>query len=224
MKKETVFCDVDDLSACGVYSITQISTGKIYIGSTTTSFKNRWRRHRYDLKNNSHHSLYLQRAYNKYGVDDFRFNVELVCPSDATLVEEQKYLDLKQSFLPAHGFNHNANSGGRKGRLHSVESIHKMRLVHAGFKHSEETKKQMSQTRKTLVISKENREKMIAPQRGKKRGSTTGEKNGNSKLTKDTVEKIKSEIELGKRVSEISKSLNLNYHAVNNIKIGRTWK
>jgi len=53
-----------------IYTIVQRSTGKQYIGSTS-DVKARMARHFSDLKNNRHHNLHLQRAFNKYGQDDF---------------------------------------------------------------------------------------------------------------------------------------------------------
>ena len=50
----------------GVYKILNIKNDKFYIGSTSTiGFENRWKKHILDLNNNCHHSVYLQRSWNK---------------------------------------------------------------------------------------------------------------------------------------------------------------
>ena len=51
--------------AC-IYKIENKIAGKLYIGSSL-SLKNRWERHRRDLNSGIHHSIHLQRAWDKYG-------------------------------------------------------------------------------------------------------------------------------------------------------------
>lgn len=57
-----------------IYEIFCKVTKKRYIGSTTRP-KERKREHFRRLKNNNHHSIKLQRAYNKYKVINFSFNI-----------------------------------------------------------------------------------------------------------------------------------------------------
>lgn len=61
--------------AC-VYSITNISSNKIYIGSTV-NYKKRRRDHLSFLKRNKHKNKELQHDYNNSGIDNFRFDVLL---------------------------------------------------------------------------------------------------------------------------------------------------
>ena len=58
----------------GIYEIRNLITGDCYIGSSM-NITQRKNRHFRDLKNNSHHSIILQRAYCKYGIDAFMFNI-----------------------------------------------------------------------------------------------------------------------------------------------------
>jgi group I intron endonuclease len=74
----------------GVYKIINTVNGKFYVGSSK-DIPSRVRRHFYDLKRNSHHSAYFQRAYNKYGKESFTHEVVLEC--DNFIEEEQKLLD-----------------------------------------------------------------------------------------------------------------------------------
>ena len=78
----------------GIYEIRNLSTGDCYIGSSINLIQ-RKNRHFKDLKSNCHHSIILQRSFNKHGEEFFRFNVlEIVEDKAILLVREQFYLDL----------------------------------------------------------------------------------------------------------------------------------
>jgi group I intron endonuclease len=55
-----------------IYIIKNILKGKVYIGSTN-NFKQRIYRHLFELRRNKHHSIHLQRAWNKYGEENFTY-------------------------------------------------------------------------------------------------------------------------------------------------------
>lgn len=55
-----------------IYKIINVENGHFYVGSTI-EIEKRKKRHFKDLKNGRHHSMYLQRAYDKYGENSFRF-------------------------------------------------------------------------------------------------------------------------------------------------------
>lgn len=78
---------------CGVYAIEQVGTDRIYIGSSG-NIENRWYQHRLALRRQKHHSPFLQRAWDKYGADAFRFVVLDECPETEILELEQEYLDV----------------------------------------------------------------------------------------------------------------------------------
>lgn len=76
----------------GIYKIKSISTNRVYIGSAV-NITRRWNRHKRDLSKNKHHSIFLQRHYNKYGIEDLEFSIIKYCNKKSLLVEEQFYLD-----------------------------------------------------------------------------------------------------------------------------------
>ena len=53
-----------------IYYITSKATGRVYVGSTTRSAKQRWAEHMHYLRKGTHHSKHLQRVYAKYGVNE----------------------------------------------------------------------------------------------------------------------------------------------------------
>lgn len=118
----------------GVYQIRCLINNKIYIGSTSKLNK-RFNKHKRNLINNRHHSIALQNAFNKYGIDKFEFSILEECDDLDKLQElEQFYLDYYQSYDRDKGYNilKDAYRGAR------------------GFKHSEETKRKISQSAKNM--------------------------------------------------------------------------
>lgn len=75
----------------GIYKIINTIDSKCYIGSSK-NIKDRWRRHKKDLKNNCHHSIILQRSYNKYGDTNFSYEIIETCEIDRLLEREQYYI------------------------------------------------------------------------------------------------------------------------------------
>lgn len=94
------FSEINELPVeAGIYMIQNTLNNHKYIGSTN-NFKRRIIRHRSELRTNKHHSLYLQRAYNRYGEDKFTVSILEKCDSvrDTLLYLEQKYLNLKPEY------------------------------------------------------------------------------------------------------------------------------
>lgn len=56
----------------GIYKIVNLINGKVYIGQSDR-LNEREREHFYRLDRNEHHNEHLQRAFNKYGKDNFIF-------------------------------------------------------------------------------------------------------------------------------------------------------
>lgn len=96
----------------GIYVIRNIINNKIYIGSSVNITK-RWNTHKRSLRNNTHHSIILQRAYNKYGIDNFSYEIiENINNKDILISREQIWLDF---FKPEYNICITAGSNlGRK--------------------------------------------------------------------------------------------------------------
>lgn len=140
----------------GIYQIKNIVNNHLYIGSAI-NVKNRKSKHFSDLKKNKHHSIHLQRAYNLYNENNFGFYIlEYVEDASKLIEREQYYID----------------------NLKPQYNICKVAGSSLGKKHSEETKKKMSELKK---------------------GKYSGEKNPNyGKICSDENKKKKSEIKKGK--------------------------
>lgn len=89
----------------GIYKILNIVNGKFYIGSSYNIY-DRFLDHKRDLRNNKHHCVALQRAYNKYGKDSFMYIKIEYCNVHDLIRREQFYIDM---------FNPEYNSSRRAG-------------------------------------------------------------------------------------------------------------
>ena len=100
-----------DLEKIGIYSIINKINNKLYIGSTSDSFRKRWNLHKYHLRNNKHKNSHLQYAWNKYGEDNFKFTILEICDDRLKVLEtEQLYID-KEDFENLYNINPFATGG-----------------------------------------------------------------------------------------------------------------
>jgi group I intron endonuclease len=74
----------------GIYIIKNLVNGKVYVGSAKV-FRIRWNRHLNDLKKGVHSSIKLQRAYNKYGINNFEFKIIEKVKYDPVIVNRENF-------------------------------------------------------------------------------------------------------------------------------------
>jgi len=77
----------------GVYRIRNKLDSKRYVGSAQ-DFNERWDVHKKELRKGIHGNLHLQRAWNKYGEENFAFEVE-----EEVLGKQKLRLDIEQIYL-----------------------------------------------------------------------------------------------------------------------------
>ena len=137
---------------CGIYKIINLKNGKIYIGS---SFRLRQRKHEHFkyLKNNRHCNTHLQNSYNKYGKENFIFEVieyvELTEDRDTLkdnlLNKEQYWLD---NYFGKNCYNLCPNAYSKLGSKDSPETIAKRVASCTGKKRTSLFRKRMSRRMK----------------------------------------------------------------------------
>lgn len=168
----------------GIYQIVNKINGKSYIGSSI-NLKYRKYSHFRELKHGIHHSLTLQRAYNKYGKDNFEYKILTTCNKEECIKLEQEYLDrLKPEY------NICNIAGNCLGRKFSEESKAKMRKAKEGFKHSEETKQKFLGRSHREDVRKKISEsmKLVKPKR----------------LSEQDIQNIKNRLNLGEKGSALA--------------------
>lgn len=129
---------------CGIYKIFNIVNEKVYIGQSI-NIKARWKDHIHSLNRGDSRCTLLQRAWNKYGQDNFSFEILELCSEDMLDDTETKYIDLYDSCNVHKGYN--IETGGNQHKHLSDETKRKIREAHLGVKASDETRKKMSESR-----------------------------------------------------------------------------
>lgn len=132
---------------CGIYMIENSMNHKKYIGQSVDIY-NRWKRHKMELIDGTHNNHYLQSAWNKYGEDNFIFSIIKLCAKDELDCYEIQYIEQFDTMNRDKGYN--LESGGRKNKHLSEETLHKLSIASSGKSnpfygktHSEESLKKM---------------------------------------------------------------------------------
>lgn len=106
---------------CGIYCIENTINNKKYI-RLSRDIRRRWNEHKSELRNNNHDNVYLQRAWNVYGEDSFRFNIIELCEPCELCDKEQYYIVKYHTLSHEHGYN--LTSGGERAATTNKKVIH----------------------------------------------------------------------------------------------------
>jgi group I intron endonuclease len=119
-----------------IYKITNTITKKCYIGETTKSDpEKRWKEHKSTIKRGVGCPA-LQNSVNKHGIDNFKFEILIICFDEDRYKYEIEYIKKYNTLIP-NGYN--ILEGGPGGSF-------------KGKKHSEETKQLLSKNNKQKYI------------------------------------------------------------------------
>ena len=92
----------------GIYKITNLENGKVYIGQTKQAFKERWRTHlKRGVKAEPGTSNKLYNAMWEEGAENFTFEVLAECDTDELNGKEKEYI----SFYHANTWGYNSTAG-----------------------------------------------------------------------------------------------------------------
>lgn len=127
----------------GIYVILNTETKDRYVGQAANLDK-RFKEHVKNLKGNYHCNAYLQRSFNKYGLQSFVFNVIEYCEIDCLTTQEQFWIDQLQP-----EYNAAPVAGSMLNYKHTDEARANMSKAHIGKKWcSEERRKKLSERMK----------------------------------------------------------------------------
>ncbi len=134
----------------GIYKISNLVSGRVYVGQTKERFQRRYWLHQWELRNGCHDNKYLQNAWNKYGEDNFTFEVIEILPREEIDERERYWI----AYYRENGGCYCIQDGGQPtniGRYVSPEArkrvgeMNRQRML--GSKLSEKTKQKMSEIR-----------------------------------------------------------------------------
>ena len=161
-------------STPGIYKITSITNGKIYIGCAS-NVRTRINGHLYDLRKDKHNNSYLQRAWTKYGEENFIFEMIEKCDISNLHAREHYWVNELNCLDRSTGYNIKpTNPNGCS--IHSEATIEKLRQANKGKKPSQaciEALKQRTLSCQHKELLKRSREsinytKLHREKRGKK--------------------------------------------------------
>lgn len=168
----------------GIYKIICKENNKVYIGGSG-NLRQRRKHHFVILKMNQHINTDLQEDYNRYGKENFDFEVIEYCNKEDIRTKEVTYILKFNSIDGNFGYNNSL-----------------------GFKLSDKTKKKMSQSQKGKTISLETRKKISESLMGHEVSNECREKNRlkhlGRKHTNEAKEKCRQS-STGRRHSEETK-------------------
>lgn len=153
----------------GIYKITCLVSGKVYVGSSINISK-RVTVHKENLKKNKHHNPHLQYAYNKHEAENFKFEAIEYCDESELMNNEEKWINYYECNDKNKGYNIERFDRGRK--RHSEESKRRISEGNKGKVRppvSDETRRKISEAGKGRPKSEEFKLKLSISKIGKKR-------------------------------------------------------
>lgn len=198
----------------GIYCIENIVNNKKYIGQSI-DIDSRWSKHKSELNKGTHDNDYLQKSWNKYGCDNFKFYVLEICDSDKLDERESYYIDLFNSMDRDKGYN--LKSGGQNSNYVSNEIREKQSDALKKHFENPEARKRQSLNAKNQWANPEIKQKIIGKNNGmygKHHTEEAKHKIRESKVGKPSTQRNNSIVyceELGKTYSsaaEAAKEMN----------------
>lgn len=147
-------------SSPGIYKITCLPTGKVYIGSSR-NIQQRWNEHRSQLSRAIHPNAYLQNAWNKYGEQSFVCDAVEIVERSQLADRERYWIDCHNACDRQHGFNIAQDTHAPMlGRRATPEQRARYAQLRRGCRHSDETKAKIRAWNIGRVMSSDARDKM----------------------------------------------------------------
>jgi group I intron endonuclease len=177
-----------------IYRITNLITKMIYIGQTKKDPNERWRGHKSTIKCGKGCPI-LRNAVHKYGIENFKFEVLIICFDEDLCNYEKQYIKKYNSITP-NGYN--ANEGGEvggmfKGKHHSEETKKVLSEKSRGRYTNDQVRQEHGESVKKALQTSEKWKKAIAEGRVGKSGGAAKKKLG-TKTSEETKKKISESV------------------------------
>jgi group I intron endonuclease len=149
----------EDKGKSGVYKITNLVNHKIYIGQSIDLWTRINEGYLQKLPKQKSHNRYIQRSWNKYGSENFIFEVVEYCDVEDLNPRETYWIEYYDSANKYKGYNIDKIGGSSRGRKVSEETKRKISKATKGENNpnygkplSEEHKKALSEHRSIPVV------------------------------------------------------------------------
>ena len=155
-----------------IYLVTDSANGKMYVGQTVGTSKQRWSSHKSKVATGS--QLFFHRAIRKHGTDSFKVETLCECPDKASMDSAEKFFIW---FLGTskHSFGYNlAKGGARQGVKVSQQTKEKISMAQKGKPKPGNSRPMDDKTKTKLSIAlKEYYKSRPNPFKGKKHSPET---------------------------------------------------
>ncbi len=153
-----------------IYQTTNKINGKIYIG-----------KHQTENLNDSYlgSGIALRNAIKKYGVENFEKIILFDFDTEQEMNDKERELITEEFVKRKDTYNKGVGGEGGphfKGKKHSVESIKKRTESRKGFKLSTEARQKISEANRRRIISEETKRKIAEKAKGRKHSNETKKK------------------------------------------------
>lgn len=199
----------------GVYKICNLVNGKLYIGSSK-NLVNRATNHRKNLRGGTHSNKHLQASYNKYGGENFRFEIIEYC--DNYVEREQYWMDLLDVNNPKNGYNKRLKAETNSGRRFKLSEEHRKKISIRQLARRDEIAAWASKLHKGRKRSKSTRKRISLAQKGKSVSEDT-----KRRISKGMMKPVIDEGtgKIWENSQECAKELNVSVSTVKNWIVGR---
>ena len=201
-----------------IYKITNKLTKKCYIGSTKHNPEIRWKQHLQSINKNTGCPA-LKDAVKKYGVDNFKFEVLIICFDEDRYIYEKQYIKKFNSQVP-NGYNilEGGEGGGFVGKKHTEETKQKLsKSLKKFYENPEERNKKSLRNKeamkkvdmKKIMANSENYKKAVKEGRV---GGRSHKNNKDNKLSEETKQKIRESVLKYYKENDVINKINIEKH------------
>ena len=153
-----------------IYQTTNKINGKIYIG-----------KHQTENLNDSYlgSGIALRNAIKKYGIENFQKIILFDFDTEQEMNDKERELITEEFVKRKDTYNKGVGGEGGphfKGKKHSVESIKKRTESRKGFKLSTEARQKISEANRRRIVSEETKRKIAEKAKGRKHSDETKKK------------------------------------------------
>ena len=215
----------------GVYSITCLANGRVYIGSSGR-VRSRWKTHKSHLRLGRHTVPRLQADWNQFGSDAFVFElVSTVADNDERFTQEQVHLTA--ALATGRCYNLSPNSRNNGGHRFTAAQSERVSTALKGKPKTAEHRANLWRDREATPEFREQMARNGAMGKGKPKSvehrrkigaAQRGASNHKAKVTEDQVREIRRRSALGESYASLGREFGISAPAVRDIATGRRWQ